>query len=236
MNKLIQKLQTTFLPNQNNSSIVLCDSIASANDLAFMLGGEWDNCNSITLTKCDRVALTEAAALIGTKWCYCGDNVALFAKLSETELITRYKTGERNFINANLRCSRLDRASAALRDRICLRDANLSHAFLNEAKLDRVDLSNAELSAADASNADLSQANLSQAKLFRTNLTEANLENANLSGAKLYRACLRRANLAGANLDGADLSFADLRGANLNNTSLSGANLKGAMLTVEQPH
>ena len=229
MNNLIQKLQTTFLPNQNNSSIVLCDSIASANDLAFMLGGEWDNCNSITLTKSDRIALTEAAALIGTKWCYCGDSVALFAKLSETELIARYKRGERNFINANLRCSRLDG--------ICLRDANLSHAFLNEANLNRVDLTNAELSAADASNADLSQANLSQAKLFRTNLTEANLENANLSGAKLYRACLKKANLAGANLDGADLSFADLRGANLNNTSLLGANLKGAMLTVDQlPH
>ena len=97
MNKLIQKLQATFLSNQHNSSIVLCDSIASANDLAFMLGGEWDNCNSITLTKCDRVALTEAAALIGTKWCYCGDSVALIAKLSETELIARYKNGRKKF-------------------------------------------------------------------------------------------------------------------------------------------
>lgn len=224
MYQLRQKLQAAFLSKENNS-IVLCDSIASANDLAFMLGGEWDNCNGVTLTSLDSVALTEAAALIGTKWCYCGDRIALFTKLRETELIARYKTGDRNFINANLRCSRLNRT--------CLRDANLSHAFLNEANLNRIDLSNAELSAADVSNANLENANLSQAQLFRTNLTEANLENANLSGAKLYRACLKGANLAGANLDGADLSFADLRGANLNNTSILGANLTGAMLTVE---
>ena len=226
MNQLKQ-LRSLFLSKGNNS-IVLCDSIASANDLAFMLGGEWDNCNSITLTSCDRVAVTEAAALIGAKWCYCGDRVALFDKLRETELIARYKTGERIFINANLRCSHLDRQ--------CLKGANLSHAFLNEANLSGIDLSNAELSAADASNANLSQANLSQAQLFRTNLTEANLENANLSEAKLYKACLKKANLEGANLDGADLSFADLRGANLNNTSFLGVNLTGAITTVELPH
>lgn len=230
MNDLIQKLRTTFLSSRKSDSrVILCDSITLANDLAFMLGGEWDNCNGITLTKCDRVALLGAAALIGAKWCHCGDSVALYPRLTETELIARYKGGERNFINANLRCSRLNQQ--------CLKGVNLSHAFLELADLDRVDLSQAELTAVDASNANLDRANLSRAKLFGTNLTEASLENANLSEAKLYKACFERANLAGANLNGADLSFADLRGANLTGASFSGANLRGTKLTLKQlPH
>ncbi len=227
INNLLQQFKETFLPSQKRkSSVVLFDSIASANELAFMLGGEWDNCNSITLTEYDCIAVSEAAALIEAKWCRCGDSIALFSQVAVTLLIDRYKARERNFINANLRCSRLSKQ--------CLKGVNLSYAFLNEADLTKADLSNAELSVADASNADLTGANLSNASLFRTNLTGANLSGANLGGAKLRKACLKGANLEGANLNGADLSLADLRGAELKNISLSGANFTGAMLTIEQ--
>ena len=227
MNNLLQQLTKTFYKYQKrNSYVVLCDSIASANELAFMLSGEWDNCNSITLATYDRVAVSSAAALIGAKWCCCGDSVALLPKVAEKALLERYKKGERYFINANLRCSLLSKQ--------CLKDASLSHAFLNEADLTEIDLSNADLSAADASGANLTRANLTKANLLRTNLSGANLTSANLKGARLQKACLKEANLSGANLDGADLTRADLRGAELNNISLNGANLTGTLLTDEQ--
>ena len=227
MNNLLQYLTATFAPgNQNDSCIVLLDRIAAASELAFMLDGEWDNCNSVTITKCDRVAISQAAALIGAKWCFERDSVALLLKVTEKVLLDRYQAGERYFINANLRCSRLEQQ--------CLKGISLNHAFLELANLTQADLTQADLSAANISDANLTEANLSNANLFRANLTGANLSSANLKAAKLQKACLKGANLAGANLDGADLSLADLRGAKLDNVSLSKANLTGAILTMEQ--
>ena len=219
MNNLLQQLTQTFLSSKkSNSCIVLLDRTASASELAFMLSGEWDHCNSVTLTKYDREAISSAAALIGAQWCRCGDSVAWLPKVAEQVLLTRYRAGERYFINANLRCSFLSKQ--------CLKGVSLSHAFLNESNLTETDLSDADLSAADASNADLTRVNLTNASLFRTNLTGANLSGANLSGAKLRKACLKGANLSDANLDRADLSLADLRGAELNNVSLLGTNIR----------
>lgn len=226
VNDLLQKLQETFLATQKQSRIVLVDSIASASELAFMLGGIWDDCNSISLDKYDRVAISEASALIGAEWCLSGDRVAWFPRLLEANLITRYQAGTRNFINANLRCSHLSQQR--------LQGINLSHGFLNYADLERADLSNAELSAADLSNANLNAANLTNASLFGANLTKANLNGANLEEAKLRKACLKGANLEGANLNHADLSLADLRGAKLDRNSLDRANLTGTILTTEQ--
>ena len=226
MNNLLQQLTQTFLPIQKGDRVILFDSVASANELAFMLGGEWDNCNSVTLAQYDRIAVVEAAALIGAKWCCSGDRIALLPKVAETVLLERYRLGERNFINANLRCSRLDRQ--------CLKGVNLSYAFLQLADLTKIDLRDADLTAADLSNANLTGANLTNTNLFRTNLNRANLSGANLSGAKLRKACFKGANLEKADLRGADLRGADLRGAELDNISFSRANLTGAMLTAEQ--
>ena len=224
---ILQKLSNTLLLAQkSNYRVVLFDSIASAEELAFMLGGEWDNCNSITLAKYDSVAVKEAAALTGAKWCLCQDSVAYLPKLRVTDLIIRYRTGDKNFINANLRCSYLAKQ--------CLKEANLSHAFLNLADLSQADLSNADLSSANLSNANLTGANLSKACLFRTDLTNANLSNANLTGANLSKACLKGADLQDADLSNANLSLADLRGADLDNVSLEGANLTNAIITIEQ--
>lgn len=227
MKDLLQQLKKTFLPSQKQKfCVVLIDSIASASELAFILGGEWDNCNSVILTKYDRVAISSAADLIGAKWCCCGDSVAWLPKVAEKTLLERYKTGERYFINANLRCSLLSGQ--------CLKGASLSRAFLNEADLTEMNLEDADLSAADAKSVDLTKANLTNANLSRTNLTGANLSGANLSGANLRKACLKKANLSDANLNGANLTGADLRGAKLNDVSLVGTDLTDAMLTVKQ--
>ena len=224
---LLQRFNETFLLAQKRTcTLVLFDSIASAEDLAFMLAGEWDGCNSITLSKYDSVAVTEAAALIGAKWCRLGDSMAYLPRLMTTELLERYRTGDRNFINANLRCSYLSKQ--------CLKDVNLSYAFLNLADLTQTDLSFADLSSANVSDANFTEANLTKANLFRTDFTNANLTNADLTGANLRKACLKGANLRNTNLSDADLSLADLRGAKLDNVVLSGANLTDAVSTTEQ--
>lgn len=227
MNNFLQRLTKTFSSSKKqNFQVILVDSVASANELAFMLNGEWDSCNSITLAKYDQAAISEAAALVGAKWCRDGDKIAFFPRVTEKVLLERYQLGERNFVNANLRCSQLEQQ--------CLPGINLSHAFLNRANLTEANLTAAELSVADLREAKLHRANLSKANMFRTNLSEANLNGANMSGAKLHKACLKGANLAGADLSYADLTGADLRGAELSNVSLTNANLRDAMLTVEQ--
>lgn len=225
MNNLWQ-LSDRLLLARTDSAVILLDSIASAEELAFMLGGEWDSCNSITLAEYDSVAVKEAAALIGARWCRDRDRVAYLPRLTVTNLLERYRTGNKNFINANLRCSCLAQH--------CLEGVNLSHAFLDLADLSQADLSNVDLASAHLSDANLTEANLSNANLFRTDFTNANLTGANLENANLSRACLTGANLQNANLSNANLSGTDLRGADLDNVSLSGANLTDAKTTIEQ--
>lgn len=200
--------------------ILLFDSVAAASDVAFILGGQWDGCNGVVMSKCDEVAVNTAANLVSAKWCYSGISFACLASLKSDELIKRYAAGERNFINANLRC-----ASIA---HLKLSEANLSYAKLNLANLSEADLSKANLTAADLSEANLSGADLSQAYLVRTNLTKADLQLADLRGANLRGANLSEVNLSHADLRGANLASSDLRGANFHFCNLSGANLTGA--------
>ena len=84
---------------------------------------------------------------------------------------------------------------------------------------------------ADLSDADLYGANLRGANLSGANLRGADLCGADLRGANLSDANLPGADLSGANLRGADLPYADLSGANLRGANLSGANLSGANLS-----
>ena len=203
--------------------VLLFDSSTAAQEIAFMLRREWDGCNGVVMPKCDRVTVDTAANLVGAKWCHSGDSSALLIKLSTNELIRRYAVGERNFINANLRCTLLNELN--------LSKVNLSWAKLSWANLNGTNLSGADLTAADIREANLSQAKLSQTYLVRTNLTKANLWLADLRGADLSQADLREANLSEADLRGANLSLADLRGADLDQVNLSGANLTGAKLT-----
>lgn len=195
---------------RKQKSVLLFDSIAAANDIAFMLNAEWDGCNGAVMSKCDEVAINTAAILMGASWCYQGASRTVLNRLATDELLRRYKIGERNFSNANLRC--------ALLCQLTLSETNLSWAKLSLANLSGTNLSRANLTVTDMTEANLSDANLSKTQLVRANLTRANLSRADLRGANLSHACLNDANLTEADLRGANLSVADLRGANISGT------------------
>lgn len=167
--------------------VLLFDSESAAQEIAFMLGGKWDGCNGVAVHKFDQVAVNTAASLVGAKWCYRGTSLAFLVRLPVDELKRRYAAGERNFINANLRCAMLNELN--------LSKANLSWAKLNWANLSRIDLSGADLTAADLSHANLSEVDLRGANLSLADLRGANINQANLSGANLRRAKLNEANL-----------------------------------------
>jgi uncharacterized protein YjbI with pentapeptide repeats len=205
MINIITNLKNLFQPKQ---FVLLFDSITAAQDIAFMLNGEWDGCNGVLMNKCDEVAVNTATSLIEATWCYPGADEAILERLTVCELLRRYAIGERNFINANLRC-------AEMRS-LALSEVNLSWAKLDFADLSGSNLSKADLARADIQDANLSDTNLSQSRLFRANLTSSNLSRTDLKGANLSYACLYGVNLTEADLRGTNLEQADLRGANLN--------------------
>lgn len=187
---------------------ILFDSSEAASDIAFMLGGEWDRCNGVVVHKSDQVAVNTAASLVGAKWCYSGESLAVLTKLTVDELQRRYAAGERDFYNANLRCALLN-------------ELNLSGVKLGWSKLSLANLSKANLSGADLTAADLSEVNLSEADLSKACLSEANLSKADLRGANLSLADLRRANISQTNLSGANLKGAKLNKADLIRATIS---------------
>lgn len=199
MKDLILKLSTSIsrLINVRGGShlgqyILLFDSSLAAEESAFMLNGQWDQCNGVVLSKHDKVAVDTVASLTGARWCYSGDHAALLIRLSVDELMKRYASGDRQFVNANLRGARLD-------------ELNLSEANLSWAKLTAASLRGATLKRASLCKADLREANLSRANLGFADLSGANLTGATLNGTNLFAADLRRTDLAGAVLTGAKL-------------------------------
>ena len=70
----------------------------------------------------------------------------------------------------------------------CLRDADLSGAYLRDANLSGAELRYADLSDANLIGADLRYADLSDANLIGADLRYADLRDANLIGAELHRA------------------------------------------------
>lgn len=221
MKNMISTVWNSWL-KRHQESILLFDSIAAASEIALMLNGEWDGCNGVIMAKCDEVAVETATKLLETTWCYQGASKAVLNRLTTNEILRRYAMGERNFVNANLRCTVL--AS------VKLSAINLSYAKLNSADLSQANLNKADLTAADLSQANLSKADLNQAYLMRANLKKANLQQASLEGANLTGADLSEVNLTGADLTKANLSLADLRGANLYLCNLTGANLTNAKI------
>jgi uncharacterized protein YjbI with pentapeptide repeats len=191
-------------------TVLLCDSSAAASEMAFMLNGEWDGCNSLVLPKCDKVAIEAAASLLETSWCYQNTCEPVLIRLAVDELLRRYAIGDRFFINANLRCAQLSE--------LCFENIDLSYAKLNLANLSGTNLSKANLMAGQMQSANLTGSNLSKSQLVRANLSGANLSDANLKGADLSYADLSNVCLTGADLRGANLARTDLR-----KTSLDGA-------------
>ncbi|AFY59116.1 putative low-complexity protein [Rivularia sp. PCC 7116] len=204
--------------SKQEQNVLLFDSPNAAADIAFMLGGDRDDCNGVVLEKVDEIAINTAANLIQAKWCYQGATQAILERFTTDELLRRYSIGDRYFYNANLRCAQLCSLN--------LTDINLSYAKLNFADLRQTNLSQADLISADMTQANLSDCNLSQSTLLRANLQNANLSGANLKGANLNYACL----------DNVNLSEADLRGAKLSYTDLKSANLDGAIFDDEYSH
>jgi uncharacterized protein YjbI with pentapeptide repeats len=120
-------------------TVLLCDSIAAASDMAFMLNGEWDGCNSLAIPKCDKVAIEAAARLLKTSWCYQNTCEPILIRLELDELLRCYAVGDRFFINANLRGAQLSELS--------LENIDLSYAKLNLANLSGTNLNKANLMA-----------------------------------------------------------------------------------------
>ncbi|OWY69871.1 low-complexity protein [cyanobacterium TDX16] len=160
--------------------VLLFDSRDAAYNVAFMLDGEWDECNSVVIPTSDEIAIKTAASLVEARWCDSGKFCTLFPKLSVESLKRRYAVGDRHFINANLMCADLSHLN--------LSQINFGWAKLRGANLSGANLSGADLTAADLSDANLSGADLSGADLSRADLTGANTSDTNLSGA-----CLRGA-------------------------------------------
>ncbi len=102
---------------------------------------------------------------------------------------------------------------------------NLSGACLPEINLIGSILSDANISKAYLRDAKLNQANFKGANLFGSDLNGADLSWAVLSGADLRGANLSRTNLGLANLEGADMRNADLFMSLLVETNLDNANI-----------
>ncbi|MBF2065232.1 MAG: pentapeptide repeat-containing protein [Calothrix sp. C42_A2020_038] len=202
----IQNLFNSLLASPSRP-VLLFDSVEKAEEVAFMLKGEWDGCNGVIIYPCDEIAVKSAASLIGASWCYQGDTRAFIDSMKATELIQRYARGEKNFINVNLRCANLSGAD--------LSETDFSWAKLSLANFSRANLSKTNLTGADASETDFNQANLINSHLVRTNFQLANLQNV----------CLRGAYLSHVSLDGANLTGADLRGAKIHYTNMINSNI-----------
>jgi uncharacterized protein YjbI with pentapeptide repeats len=132
-----------------------------------------------------------------------------------------------------------------------LSGADLTEAYLREARLVNTNLGVQGLPTPHVERTDLSGANLSGAILLGANLQAAILEGADLSGALVGSTDpnlpwhpenadfegvdLSDADLSGAELVAVDLREANLEGANLEDADLSEANLEGATgVTVEE--
>lgn len=140
---------------------LLFDSGYAAENVAFILGGQWDNYNGVSLSVADEIAIETASKIVGARWCYLGKSCTLLPRLSVEVLKQRYAVGDRHFINANLMC------------------ADLSNLNLSQINLGWAKLRGANLSGSNLRNADLTAADLSDANLSGTDLTGANLKGAN---------------------------------------------------------
>ena len=168
---LLLKGKIASLSNRvKENQTLLFDSCYAAEDVAFMLGGQWDRCNGVVVSVVDEIAIATAAKIVDARWCYTGKSSTLLPRMSVDVLKRRYALGERHFINANLR------------------GADLSNLNLSQVNLGWASLQGANLSGANLRNADLTQADLTDANLSETDLTGANLKRAILSETQLNRA------------------------------------------------
>ncbi|MEM7593746.1 MAG: pentapeptide repeat-containing protein [Cyanobacteria bacterium P01_A01_bin.83] len=122
-------------------------------------------------------------------------------RMEVEELLKRYATGERRFINVNL--------SGADLSGLDFGRKGGKGIIYNQ----RIDFSGANLSGANLSGTNLSWAMIEFANLREANLSGANLDGVNFEGTCLIDAILTDANITGCSFPGADLTGANLTGA-----------------------
>lgn len=148
-------------------------------------------------------------------------------------------TSQISFSGADLRDANL---SHAWLNGIDLRDANLSNANLQGAQLKDAQLKGANfwgahlekavLTRADLTRADMRWSNANEADFSRSNLTEADLSAAQLRKVNMHSAILRWVDFSGAFLNEATLDSTDMFRALLKKTHLERADLHDANLTL----
>jgi uncharacterized protein YjbI with pentapeptide repeats len=113
---------------------------------------------------------------------------------------------------------------------VVLRDSDLSHADLGQARLEGSDLTRARLRGTRLRNAALDGADLQQAVLIQADLRRASLRGVHFEGARLTRVDLSHASLEGARAGGSWLHACVLSGARLERSELDGAHLVECVL------
>ncbi len=81
-----QDISSPFLEVQGSSrdkddtepeEILLFTSSSAASEIAYMLRGDWDNCNGVTIQNSDDAALETACQLLSTEFCFIWSCCAL---------------------------------------------------------------------------------------------------------------------------------------------------------------
>lgn len=68
--------------------ILLFDSIQAAQEIAYMLYGQWDGCNGVIISsKVDMAAIQFAANLVDAKWCLSKEQCMLLSFANNKHLI-----------------------------------------------------------------------------------------------------------------------------------------------------
>ena len=96
MKNIISIVWNNWLKPQQKYSVLLFGSIPAASEIALMLNGQWDGCNSVIVASGDEVAVNTAAKLLETTWCYQGASKAVLGRVTTDEILRRYAIGERN--------------------------------------------------------------------------------------------------------------------------------------------
>lgn len=145
-------------------------------------------------------------------------------KLTPSELLARYATGERNFAGVELIREPIMTEDNASDDIYGLQDADLRGINLRGAKLENVILEKTDLSDADLFGACFAGADLSDACLRNANICSANLFQAFCERTVLTRANMRYVNATEASFSGAWISYIEY-------SNLARANFKDARIT-----
>lgn len=67
---------------------LLFDSVQAAQEVAYMLYGQWDGCNGVIISKVDITAVQVAANLVDAKWCLSKEKCMLLIFINKKIFVT----------------------------------------------------------------------------------------------------------------------------------------------------